>query len=97
MSTVNYAEGGYRFIPGVFQYSAGVAALSGFRLERITFKPPGIPASSSTTRRTPPPGSNAVEGHRTLMPNDIVRFGSWYLTVRVSHGRRLSAADIASL
>ncbi len=28
---------GYRFIPGVFQYSAGVAALPGFRIERVRF------------------------------------------------------------
>ncbi|MCI0430274.1 MAG: hypothetical protein L0210_07005 [Rhodospirillales bacterium] len=41
---MNYAEGGYRFIPGVFQYSAGVAALPGFCLERITFKRP-VPLS----------------------------------------------------
>lgn len=44
MTTVNFAEGGYRFIPGVFQYSAGVAAHSGFRIERIAFKRP-VPLS----------------------------------------------------
>ena len=36
-STKVYAPGNYRFIPGVFQYSAGVAAEPGFRIERIRF------------------------------------------------------------
>lgn len=29
--------GGYRYIPAVFQYSSGVAALPGYRLERVRF------------------------------------------------------------
>lgn len=33
-------EAGYRFIPAVFQYSAGVAALPGFRIERARFPEP---------------------------------------------------------
>ena len=32
--------GGYSYIPGVFQYSAGVAALPGFRIERMCFSRP---------------------------------------------------------
>lgn len=32
--------GGYRYVPGVRQYSAGVAALPGFRLERVRFSRP---------------------------------------------------------
>ena len=32
--------GGFRFIPGVYQYSAGVAAEPGFRLERVRFAEP---------------------------------------------------------
>ena len=31
---------GYRYIPAVFQYSAGVAALPGFRIERVRFANP---------------------------------------------------------
>jgi hypothetical protein len=31
---------GYRYIPGPFQYSAGVAALDGHRLERLRFEKP---------------------------------------------------------
>ncbi len=41
MSSTNvYAPGNYRFIPGVFQYSAGVAAEPGFRIERVRFLKP---------------------------------------------------------
>ena len=36
----NIPEAGYRFIPGVYQYSAGVAAEPGFRLERVRFAEP---------------------------------------------------------
>jgi hypothetical protein len=32
-----FAGGGYRFLPGVFQYSGGVAAEPGFRIERARF------------------------------------------------------------
>ena len=38
--TIRMPEGGYRFIPGVFQYSAGVAAEPGFTLERVRFTDP---------------------------------------------------------
>ncbi len=37
---VDFPAGGYRFIKGVFQYSAGVAALSGYRIERVRFAEP---------------------------------------------------------
>ena len=36
-STPTFAPGGYRYIPGVFQYSGGVAAQPGFRIERVRF------------------------------------------------------------
>ena len=32
-----FADGGYRYVPGVFQYSAGVAAEPGFAIERARF------------------------------------------------------------
>lgn len=35
--TREMAAGGYAYIPGVFQYSAGVSALDGFRIERARF------------------------------------------------------------
>ena len=37
---VEVAAGGFLYIPGVFQYSGGVAALDGFRLERVEFMRP---------------------------------------------------------
>lgn len=40
MTTIDFAPGGYRYVPGVFQYSAGVAALPGHRFERVTFREP---------------------------------------------------------
>ena len=35
--TQDFAAGNYRFIPAVFQYSSGAAALSGFEIERVRF------------------------------------------------------------
>ena len=40
MTTIDTPAGGYSYIPGVFQYSAGVAALPGFRIERVRFSRP---------------------------------------------------------
>ena len=41
MTTLTFASGGYRFIPAVFQYSGGVAAEPGYRIERVTFRDAG--------------------------------------------------------
>jgi hypothetical protein len=38
--TVDFAKGNYRFIPGVFQYSSGVAALPDQSIERVRFRVP---------------------------------------------------------
>jgi hypothetical protein len=38
--TSDFAAGNYRFIPAVFQYSAGVAASPGFEIERVRFDRP---------------------------------------------------------
>lgn len=38
--TQPFEPGGYRFIPAVFQYSSGVAALPGFAIRRVRFKKP---------------------------------------------------------
>jgi hypothetical protein len=35
-----FAPGGFRFIPAVFQYSGGVVAEPGFRIERVVFRHP---------------------------------------------------------
>ncbi len=40
MSTIDFTAGGYRYIPGVFQYSAGVAALPGHEIVRVRFREP---------------------------------------------------------
>lgn len=40
MSTSVFAAGGYRYIPAVFQYSGGVAAEPGHRIERVRFRQP---------------------------------------------------------
>src|SRR3954449_1556806 len=40
MQTTEFAQGGFRFINGVFQYSAGVAALPGFSIRRFRFMSP---------------------------------------------------------
>jgi len=50
---VPFAPGGYRYIAGVFQYSAGVAAEAGFEIERARFARP-LPLAE---------GFAAVEAH----------------------------------
>lgn len=40
IETVEAPNSGYRFMPGVSQYSCGVAALPGFMLERVMFTTP---------------------------------------------------------
>ncbi len=49
MTTIPVPEGGYRFIPGVYQYSAGVAALPGYALERVRF-PDVVPLAEGFRR-----------------------------------------------
>jgi hypothetical protein len=40
LKTRDFAEGGYRYIEGVFQYSAGVQALKGHEIVRLRFREP---------------------------------------------------------
>lgn len=40
MTAVDFQPGGYKFVPGVFRYSAGVAALPGYGMRRIQFRRP---------------------------------------------------------
>ena len=47
--TAVFAPGGYRYIPAVFQYSAGVAAEDGFELERARFLAP-VPLAEAFAR-----------------------------------------------
>ena len=38
--TADFAAGNYRFIPAVFQYSGGAAALPGYGIQRVRFRTP---------------------------------------------------------
>src|SRR5260221_1041733 len=40
IKTVEAQNSGYRFMPGVSQYSCGIAALAGFTIERVRFSDP---------------------------------------------------------
>ncbi|MBR0694505.1 hypothetical protein [Bradyrhizobium lablabi] len=45
----DFAAGNYRFIPAVFQYSSGVAASSGYEIERVRFDKP-VPLAEGFAR-----------------------------------------------
>jgi hypothetical protein len=47
--TLVFEPGGYRFVKGVFQYTAGVAALPGHRIVRVRFKYP-VPLDDGVKR-----------------------------------------------
>jgi hypothetical protein len=49
MQTTEFPQGGFRFINGVFQYSAGVAALPGYSIRRIRFMTP-VPLAAGFRR-----------------------------------------------
>jgi hypothetical protein len=49
MSASTFEPGGYRFVPGVFQYSAGVAAQPGYRIVRVRFRKP-VPLAAGFER-----------------------------------------------
>src|SRR5690348_10817024 len=49
IETVDVPDGGYRFMPGVFQYSCGIAALPGFAVVRVRFANP-VPLNEGFTR-----------------------------------------------
>ncbi|WP_296570695.1 hypothetical protein [Phreatobacter sp.] len=40
MTPIDFAAGNYRYVPSVFQYSAGAAALPGYHVERVMFRNP---------------------------------------------------------
>jgi hypothetical protein len=40
MTSAAFEPGGYRYIPALFQYSSGVAAMPGFEIVRVRFKTP---------------------------------------------------------
>ncbi len=49
ISTVEAPNSGYRFMPGVSQYSCGIAALPGFSIERVRFADP-VPLKAGFAR-----------------------------------------------
>jgi hypothetical protein len=49
MATAEFARGGYRYIPAVFQYSGGVAALPGHAIRRVRFRDP-VPLAEGFAR-----------------------------------------------
>jgi hypothetical protein len=49
MATVDFEPGGYRYIPAVFQYSGGVAALPGYAIRRMRFCEP-VPLAEGFSR-----------------------------------------------
>jgi len=64
MATAPFPAGGYRYIPGPFQYSAGVAAEPGFTIERVRF-PKLLPLAE---------GFAAVEAHLAGIGRPITAF-----------------------
>lgn len=61
---LRFAEGGYRYIKGVFQYSAGVAAEPGFVIERARFHRP-VPLAE---------GFAAIEAHLKALDRPMTAF-----------------------
>lgn len=64
MATAPFPDGGYRYIPGPFQYSGGVAAEPGFAVERVRFARP-LPLTE---------GFAAVEAHLARIGRPIGAF-----------------------
>jgi hypothetical protein len=61
---VAFREGGYRYIPGVFQYSGGVAAEPGYEIERARFRRPVLLQD----------GFTMVEAHLTSLGRALTAF-----------------------
>ncbi|MFX8106595.1 hypothetical protein ABTK92_19955, partial [Acinetobacter baumannii] len=61
---VSFHAGSYQFIPGVFQYSAGVKADDGFEIVRVRFRRP-LPLSQ---------GFGAAAGHLAASGRGVEAF-----------------------
>jgi hypothetical protein len=59
-----FAPGGYRYLPGTFQYSGGVAAEPGLRIERATLRRP-VPLAA---------GFELVEAHLAALRRPLMAF-----------------------
>lgn len=61
---LDFPDGGYRFMKGVFPYSAGIAPLQGFTLERVRFHRP-VPLAD---------GFKTIEAHLNSIGRPITGF-----------------------
>ena len=59
-----FQPGGYRYVPGPFQYSGGVAAEAGFAIERVRFR----------ERPTIPEGFQRIEAHLGAIGRPLTAF-----------------------
>ena len=64
LETAKFEPGGYRYVRGPFQYSGGVAAEPGFRIERVRF----------AERPTVEEGFRAIEAHLTARGRPTTAF-----------------------
>jgi hypothetical protein len=62
--TVDFNAGGYRFMPSVFQYSGGAAALPGYEVVRVRFRAP-VPLKA---------GFERIERHITAAGRPLTSF-----------------------
>ena len=66
MTASVFEEGGYRYVPGVSQYSEGVAAQPGYAIHRVSFVTP-LPLQH---------GFERIEAHLKVMGRPIQAFCS---------------------
>ena len=93
-ATVDFSAGGYRFIPGVFQYSGGVAASPGHEIQRVRFRAPAAAARRVCACRAPHQGSrpaaHLVLRLRAAVAGAVHRAG----LSRLQRGLRRHAAEM---
>ena len=87
MATTEFAAGGYRYIPAVFQYSGGVAAMPGYAIERVRFRKP-VPLAEGFAR------IEAAHQPRRAAAHVLLRLRA--ALARPVHGRRAFAPSTRS-
>ena len=65
MTSIDFAAGNYRYVPSVFQYSAGAAALPGYHVQRVMFRSP-VPLKQGFERIAGITGGNIFHGELLL-------------------------------
>jgi hypothetical protein len=81
---IEFSRGGYRFLPSVFQYSAGVAALPGHEIRRVRFEAPlineaGRPLTSFCACELRSPAPFTEQGFRAFNEIYVVTLERWGL------------------